>query len=338
VTKKPAGRKQVTTEKLSESSGVDVGDQVILHVFTRKESMRRREAHVATRVRSYVKNVLFRNIKFVNSEQKIQQAMQLVMKFENIKEHKKMEFHQLYESVFNDALNTKRSACEQAGSKIVVDTVTRLASLVENGEEELFTMEELCKLRRATTPREIDAFHWFFCEFLECVCGRKLWGAAKFITEVSKATLNNASPAKIVTRSDEAFGLLLFENYRDKWLAMAEDAKEPAVADGGDKKKKTERRRGKFTGANEKTGQCKWGGWTTEGMKRFNELFNLVSEDRKCPQAAAMETELLQFCQAAKKAATGDDGAIVEGQGGGAAKLPTNLEPPVDAVWDFEEV
>ena len=65
---------------------------------------------------------------------------------------------------------------------------------------------------------------------------------------------------------------------------MAEDAKEPAVTDG-DKKKKTERRQGKFTGANEKTGQCKWGaGWTTEGMKRFNEFFNLVSEDRKWRQ------------------------------------------------------
>ena len=78
----------------------------------------------------------------------------------------------------------------------------------------------------------------------------------KFITEVSKATLNSASPAKIVTRSDEAFGLLLFKSFRDKWLVMAEDAKEPGAADG-DKKKKTGRRRGKFTGANEKTGQCK---------------------------------------------------------------------------------
>jgi predicted AAA+ superfamily ATPase len=64
---------------------------------------------------------------------------------------------------------------------------------------------------------------------------------------------------------DDRQGLSVSFNklYLDKWLAMAEDAKEPALADG-DKKKKTKRRRGKFTGANEKTGQCKWGGCTTE--------------------------------------------------------------------------
>jgi len=78
---------------------------------------------VTTRVSSYVKNVMFRKIKFVNSEIMIQRAMNSLFKFENVKEHKKLHFHRVYESVFNDALNTKRSACEQAGGKIVKATL-----------------------------------------------------------------------------------------------------------------------------------------------------------------------------------------------------------------------
>jgi hypothetical protein len=46
-----------------------------------------------------------------------------------------------------------------------------------------------------------------------------------------------------------------------------------------------------------KSGHCKYGGWSRDGTSRFNELYNLVAEDRSCPQAEAMETELLAFCR-----------------------------------------
>jgi hypothetical protein len=44
----------------------------------------------------------------------------------------------------------------------------------EKGKE-LFTMEELCKLRRAETEREKEASPWFFGEFLSCVVGKRQW-------------------------------------------------------------------------------------------------------------------------------------------------------------------
>ena len=31
-------------------------------------------------------------------------------------------------------------------------------------------------------------------------------------------------------------------------------------------------------------------------MKRFNELYDLVVEDRACPQASAVEKEVLDYC------------------------------------------
>jgi hypothetical protein len=82
--------------------------------------------------------------------------------------------------VFNDALNTKRSACKQAGGKIVKVALQSLGS-----DCFLFTVEELCTLRRSTTKREIHAFYWF-----------KAWGLAKYNSLVSKASSSGAMAGK----------------------------------------------------------------------------------------------------------------------------------------------
>jgi hypothetical protein len=39
--------------------------------------------------------------------------------------------------------------------------------------EQFYTIDEFCKLRRATTVRERRAFSWFFDMFLEYVCGAR---------------------------------------------------------------------------------------------------------------------------------------------------------------------
>ena len=254
----------------------------------------------------------------------------------------------------------KRSACEQSGGKIVKDMLTTMEP------DELFTVDELCKLRRATTEREKQAFYWFFSSFLDCVCGKKAWGKVKYKSLVSKATLsnatsgkksrihslllksaltNNATPGKIVTISDEAFALLLYENYVEKWIDMAAEKRNEQQVNMPDaerdnrnsKKKKAERRRGKYTGADTKTGQCKFGGWSKAGTNRFNALFDLVEEDRASPQAAEMEQKLLEFCNS-KRPSTGGDAAVAVGQEGeAAARMLSNFEPPVEARWDSIE-
>jgi hypothetical protein len=47
-----------------------------------------------------------------------------------------------------------------------------LAKFRERGEQ-FYTIDEFCKLRRATTEREQRAFFWFLDTFLECVCGAR---------------------------------------------------------------------------------------------------------------------------------------------------------------------
>jgi hypothetical protein len=83
-----------------------------------------------------------------------EQAIKLVMDRENVPDQQRGQFQMLYESVFNEALNTKRSSCEQSGGKIVRQSIAEFA---ESGED-FFTVDELSTLRRAKTDREQKAF------------------------------------------------------------------------------------------------------------------------------------------------------------------------------------
>ena len=138
----------------------------------------------------------------------------------------------------------------------------------------------------------------------------------------------------MVTRSDEAFALLLFENYIDKWKTktVATPAPETDGAEQAGESNKRSKLRGKFTG--KKSGHCKYGGWCHEGTTRFNELYRMVGEDRASAQAADMEKELLQYCIAKEYGnlrnhddATNDD----EGETNASSTLLNNLQPPVEA-------
>ncbi|KAI2509866.1 hypothetical protein MHU86_4577 [Fragilaria crotonensis] len=227
-----------------------------------------------------------------------QKAITLVMDHENVPQNWRGQYQSIYVSTFNDALNTKRSSCEQLGGRIVRESLT----IFKESGKDFFIIDELCTLQRSETEREKEAFFWFYGTFLECVCGKRNWGRQKQHQRISEAT-DKRSQAKTVTISDEAFALLMiFENYIDKWISTsADDMQDAGLVGEADvpgepgRRKQPTRLRGKFT--SKKSGHCKYGGWSHEGMARCNELYKLVREDRVCQKAAAMEGELLAFSQ-----------------------------------------
>ncbi len=247
--------------------------------------MPQEESHVRKHIVLFVKTDFFRKIKFVNSASMFQRAFQKVIEFKKVRPQMYYQFQMTYEKTFDVALNQKRSLCEQSGLKITRKAITNF----NKRGEDFFTIEEFCKLRRATTDRERRAFFWFYDKFLECVCGASSWRNAKKTALVSEA--RDGDNSKIVSISNEALGLLLIENYLEKWKIMAADvtagnelvdstelvdndntteAEAEAEADGGQKKKKIKRLPGKFT--EKQSGKCKYSGLSHEGMKRFNEL------------------------------------------------------------------
>ena len=166
-----------------------------------------------------------------------------------------------------------------------------MSNTLENSEvaENLLSMDRLTKLRRAETQEEIDAGNWFFGEFLECVAGKRGWGKQKYFQKISTAVDRDTNEA-LVTVSDEAFALLMLENYREKWLLRYKEACSSAAARRGsmDKNKRID---GKYTSSI--NGHTEFGGWNKRGIRKFNYYCRLVEQDRLSELAVTAEAGLL---------------------------------------------
>ncbi|KAI2489636.1 hypothetical protein MHU86_24949 [Fragilaria crotonensis] len=279
------------------------------------------EKNVAQRITIFVKNNLFRRIKFVTSQASFTKAFQKVREVERPKNP--FVFQLTYEKCFTKALNQKRSTCEQSGSQIARDAIK---DFKKRGEE-FFTFEEFCKLRRSTSEREKRAFFWFFNNFLECVCGANVLRNAKTTQLISAARESNGS--KIRRRRQEAL------DQEQKTTAQQQKQKQAA---GREYKRKQEEWRESIL---KKAGQCKYSGWSRDGISQFNALRKVVEEDRACPEAEQMEKELMRFCRASAGKKNAGDNQDDELDAGGAAPNNTleraEAMVPVEADWDSDD-
>jgi len=149
------------------------------------------------------------------------------------------------------------------------------------GEPELLpTVQELCLLRQGSN----EVFFWFAGNLLESVTGiNNAWGAEKYFIE-SMTTATDGKGNSWVTVSDEAFALLLYENYVEKWKTRYNN---------GWSVRGAKRMMGKYSSSS--SGNQTQSGWSPSGLKRFNELVELVIRDRKSDGAAEKEKLLYQY-------------------------------------------
>ncbi len=114
-----------------------------------------------------------------------------------------------------DALNVRRSLCDQIGGKIVHWYLTSCCNdLQPAGEMPSFFIENaLLKLCQSGSCEEPKAFLWFYGEFLECVSRKRAWGYQKYQRSMISSATCSDTQQPVMTISDEEFGLLLIENY-----------------------------------------------------------------------------------------------------------------------------
>jgi hypothetical protein len=137
-------------------------------------------------------------------------------------------------------------------------------------------LKELHKLRSSTTDEEREAFYWFAGEFVESVAGRKTWGKQKYSKLMSEGTRVGEKP--LVSQSDEAFALLIIDNYQERWIIEKKDKE--------DNIKTSRMRKGKYTCA--KSGNREYRGWSKAGILEYGRLLKLVQTDRRAdPEKAA---------------------------------------------------
>ncbi|KAI2510464.1 hypothetical protein MHU86_3884 [Fragilaria crotonensis] len=167
--------------------------------------------------------------------------------------------------------------------------------------------------------------------------------------EHARFEARDPSGSKIVSVSDEAFALLLIDNYLEKWKTRAGEevaARIDSVAGGaaaitteGEEitRRKQTKTAGKYTGKAQ--GQCKWGGWSPEGIKQFNFLRKLVKADREADkncddEPKRMEKLLMDFCRTKAGIKDPQDNANLDGaHNNAAARAMENVE----AEWDSDD-
>jgi hypothetical protein len=172
--------------------------------------------HTKERIQVVVKGTIFRKMKFITSEEMFDKAMKIVVDTEEPDDED--EFIRIYKTwCVVGSINVKRSTCEQAGSRIVKELLTR-KGFTEGDVDPPYSIATLVKLRQGVTDEEKEAFQWFIGEFVANVSGTKIWGRKKYYYRVSEAVIDKGGQELVVTVSDEAFAILLYENYIEKWI------------------------------------------------------------------------------------------------------------------------
>ena len=121
-------------------------------------------------------------------------------------------------------------------------------------------------------PDDEEPYFFFLDKILECVAGRRGWKKARTTQLVSQ----------YCTVSDEAFALLTLENNWEKW------------------EKRQKRGPGKYTSSTQ--GNKMFEGWSEEGLKRYNQIYQVVKQDRNKKEAKAFEMRFRDLKQEEDKA------------------------------------
>ena len=136
--------------------------------------------------------------------------------------------------------------------------------------------------------RENEKCFFLFCEnFLSKVVGITSW----------RDNCTKSTVSEMATVSDEAFAYLLVENYWSKWSAVDLETyqKESTFENGSVKKKKRTATFGKYT--QNAYGAKRFGGWTREGLIRFNVLYAEVKADREKMELLWNKISKIIVCQ-----------------------------------------
>ena len=145
---------------------------------------------------------------------------------------------------------------------------------------------EIARLRQGKE----EHWFWFAGSLLETVAGvRNGWGQEKyFIEDIAQA--KDTKGRTMVSITDEAFTLLLKDNYIDKWIERCNNGWHERVSG---------RKMGKYSSS--ASGEQGRSGWSKEGMKKFNAYVNMVRASRTHETTPEKEHALMMFLQSTEK-------------------------------------
>jgi len=132
----------------------------------------------------------------------------------------------------------------------------------------------------------MQSVFFLFCDnFLSRIVGIAVW----------KEGYQKKKISELASASDEAFAYLLIENYWDHWSTLDTKAYKSEVTFDKESNKRIKRTStwGKYTKS--AYGARRYGGWTTSGLLRFNELYEEDLADR-LNHGETVEANYVQHC------------------------------------------
>lgn len=123
-------------------------------------------------------------------------------------------------------------------------------------------------------------FLWYYDQYLPAVAGKDYWGTKIRWYNLPTDLMKVGGEQKVIlTVTSEAFGLLIYENCREKWMKIFDAKKKdsdfeiPRSKDEG-----AEEYYAKWSDAN--AGNVKFGGWAEEAFDRFDALKKWITKLR----------------------------------------------------------
>ena len=361
----PAVRQQMAdeTQKLREQLEAQKSLNASL-VASAQSTKKRKSANLneelVSLIKSTVRDHVFKKFKFVtNDEQNLAlcNATITAMNKEELtgegpeKDLARTKFQVDYGDTISSSLNNSRN---------YVQTQTQRSAYEwwESHNKTLPSFKDIadCFQRKLdTTDAENADSILFYCEyFLPKLTGnaRDYSDKIRYFQTISEAKSGSNAEHFDITPETEAFGLVLFENYREKWLEIFKikekikkkaKAKKHRIAVVSKKKSAAHTESGKceyyYTEDNEKlatkytdpsSGQKQFGGWTNDGIKKYSSYRIYQIKVRKKDYCAAWETAVKDLLRK-ERSITEATWELEQKKKGKAAKASPTAAVPVVA-------
>ncbi len=298
-------------------------------VVAAKPLLLEKEDPVIEEIKKVVNTDLWRHCKFIQSEkQKVSVTKWILGKLglsaTMEKDHQRNWIH-TYKDIPNSALNGRRSYAQSEMKKKVFEWIKTQKEKDVPIDDRLPLPKTIlkCALRTIESDEEKAVFAWYWDDLLASVVGIQDWGPnIRHYTTITEAKVPHTDPyskpsshpEKLITRSQEAFAVVCYENCYAKWRAMHRYLE---AHPGSKLTEDPEYKNGKYDGryTDSRSGQKTFSGWKQEGLDQFNLIQAQILESRTKDEAGrAAILQLEKDCLASLRQKRGLEAADAESE------------------------
>lgn len=250
------------------------------------------------------KGDLWRLVKFIGTDKQLRKAAKMVLDLLQLKDYTVCEgdseerqqevalnvedWLTLYSTDIRQANNEQRSYVQSEMKKIAL-------SWLKHGRD-LPTPSEFFKLaQRKFDPEDEELMLKFtlYAQMLSAVAGSSTYGEKQRRTDCI-STCETQDGKTAVPTSTEALCVVMYENCYQKWLNMhewKEVDKNPATIPKYSSRRKEETKKWMAKFSDSCSGNSPYGGWSKEGIKKFNDLCKAFKALREANSEATKKVE-----------------------------------------------